>query len=164
MRRQALQGQHSRPLDPQPPFYGPHGAINPSGDLIVESRAWREHMFEQRAPERRSPYPPWLTRVGNLVNQGILPGMMGGQGQLALNQLLVVMDGIDNPPFMRRFVTNRVNSFLDAVYVIPRRVGRARLRLPAPRPLGAQIYFIGARSEERRVGKEWRSEWWAAAW
>src|SRR5437773_1600232 len=63
MRRQALQGQHSRPLDPQPPFYGPHGAINPSGDLIVESRAWREHMFEQRAPERRSPYPPWLTRV-----------------------------------------------------------------------------------------------------
>ena len=26
---------------------------------------------------------------------------MGGGGQLALNQLLIVMDGIDNPPFMR---------------------------------------------------------------
>ena len=70
--------------------------------------------------------------------------MMGGQGQLALNQLLVVMDGIDNPPFMRRFLTNRVNSFLDAVYVIPRRLGRVSLRLPRPRPLSAQIYFIGA--------------------
>jgi ATP-dependent Zn protease len=144
MRRQALQGQHSAPLDPGLPFYGPYGAINSSGDLIVESRAWREHMFELRAPERTSPYPAWMTRVGNLLNQGILPGMMGGQGQLALNQLLVVMDGIDNQPFMRRVVTNRVNSLLDAVYVIPRRVGHVSLRLPPPRPLGAQIYFIGA--------------------
>ena len=54
------------------------------------------------------------------------------------------MDGIDNPPFMRRFLTNRINSFLDAVYVVPRRLGRVSLRLPPPRPLGAQIYFIGA--------------------
>jgi len=144
MRRQALQGQNMTLTDLELPFYGPSGAINPSGDIIIESRAWRERMFEQRAPERRSPYPAWATRIGNLVNQGIFPGMMGGQGQLALNQLLVVMDGIDNPPFMRRFTTNRVNSFLDAVYVIPRRVGRVSLRLPPPRPLGAQIYFIGA--------------------
>src|SRR5215203_5196366 len=28
-----------------PEFYGPQGAINPSGDVIVESAAWREHMF-----------------------------------------------------------------------------------------------------------------------
>ncbi|HEV7133242.1 MAG TPA: AAA family ATPase [Gaiellaceae bacterium] len=143
MRRQALQGS---PMTGESdlPLYGPYGALNPSGDLIVETRAWRERMFEQRAPERRSPYPAWATRVGNLVNQGIFPGMMGGQGQLALNQLLVVMDGIDNPPFLRRFVTNRVNSFLDAIYVMPRRFGKVSFRLPPPRPLGAQIYFIGA--------------------
>jgi ATP-dependent Zn protease len=144
MRRQALQGQRFETPDVGLPFYGPHGAINPSGDLIVETRAWREQMFEQRAPERRSPYSPWMQKVGNLVNQGIMPGMMGGGGQLALNQLLVVMDGIDNPPFMRRFVTNKINSFLDAVYVVPRRLGRVSFRLPPPRPLGAQIYFIGA--------------------
>jgi cell division protease FtsH len=54
------------------------------------------------------------------------------------------MDGIDNPPFMRRFVTNRINSFLDAIYIVPRRLGRVSLRLRPPRPLGAQIYFIGA--------------------
>ena len=144
MRRQALQGQNMSLNDFELPFYGPAGAINPSGDIIIENRVWRERMFEQRAPDRRSPYPAWTTRIGNLVNQGIFPGMMGGQGQLALNQLLVVMDGIDNPPFMRRFLTNRVNSFLDAVYIVPRRVGRVSLRLPPPRPLGAQIYFIGA--------------------
>jgi cell division protease FtsH len=143
MRRQALQGQ-SMTLEPELPFYGPYGALNPSGDLIVENEAWRERMFAQRAPERTSPYPPWMQRIGNLVNQGIFPGMMGGQGQLALNQLLVTMDGIDNPPFTRRLLTSKINSVLDAVYVVPRRLGRVSLRLPPPRPLGAQIYFIGA--------------------
>jgi len=143
MRRQAL--GNSMTMPEQLPLYGPYGALNPSGDLIVETRAWRERMFEQRAPERTSPYPGWMHRIGNLVNQGIFPGMMGGgQGQLALNQLLVTMDGIDNPPFMRRFLTNRINSLLDAVYIVPRRLGRVSLRLRPPRPLGAQIYFIGA--------------------
>jgi ATP-dependent Zn protease len=146
MRRQALGGANMAPLDiVEPEYFGPWGALNPSGDLICENAAWREHMFAMRAPDRRSPYPGWMHKLGNIVNQGIFPGMMGGgQGQLALNQLLVVMDGIDNPPFMRRFVTNRVNSFLDAIYVVPRRLGRISLRLPPPRPLGAQIYFIGA--------------------
>ena len=70
--------------------------------------------------------------------------MMGGGGQLALNQLLVTMDGIDNPPFWRRFWTNPINPILDASYVVPRRLGGISLRLPAPRPTGNQIYFIGA--------------------
>jgi ATP-dependent Zn protease len=86
-----------------------------------------------------------MHKMVNIVNQGIMPGMMGGgQGQLALNQLLVTMDGIDNPPFFKRFFTNRINTFLDSIYLVPRRVGRISLRLPKPRPLGAQIYFIGA--------------------
>jgi ATP-dependent Zn protease len=63
---------------------------------------------------------------------------------MALNQLLVVMDGIDNPPMMRRVTTNRLNTFLDALYIIPRRIGRVSLRLPRAKPSGAQIYFIGA--------------------
>jgi cell division protease FtsH len=146
LRRQALQGNNMTPLDvPEQTFFGPHGAVNSSGDLIHETAAWREHMFNLRAPERRSPYPPWMHKMVNIVNQGIFPGMMGGgQGQLALNQLLVTMDGIDNPPFFRRFFTNRINTFLDAIYIVPRRIGRISFRLPKPRPLGAQIYFIGA--------------------
>ena len=46
--------------------------------------------------------------INNIVNQGVFPGMMGGMGGgLALNQLLVTMDGIDNPPFFRRVFTNK---------------------------------------------------------
>jgi ATP-dependent Zn protease len=145
LRRQALAGQHMQPVIPPTPYYGPMGAINPSGDVVIESREWRDWMFAQRAPERRTPYPEWMMRIGNLLNQGVFPGMFGGGGgQLALNQLLVTMDGIDNPPFLRRVSTNRVNVFLDAIYIVPRRIGRVSLRLPPPRPLGAQIYFIGA--------------------
>src|SRR5581483_3233273 len=146
MRRQALSGGNTyEPVDTvEPVYYGPWGALNPSGDLVCENAAWREHLFNMRAPERRSPYPTWMHKVGNIVNQGIFPGMMGGQGQLALNQLLVTMDGIDNPPFFRRFFTTRINTFLDAIYIVPRRIGRVSFRLPPPRPLGAQIYFIGA--------------------
>ena len=68
---------------------------------------------------------------------------MGGQG-MALNQLLIVMDGIDDPPAMRRWATNRFNTFLDALYIVPQRVGAVPIRLPRPRPAPEQIYFIGA--------------------
>jgi cell division protease FtsH len=125
-------------------FYGPYGSLTPSGDLILETRGWRDRMFEQRDSGPSSPYPSWYTKLAGIVNQAFPGGMMGGQGQLALNQLLVTMDGIDNPPFWRRFWTNRLNNFLDASYVVPRRLGKVPLRRPAPRPANNQIYFIGA--------------------
>ena len=34
-------------------FFGPNGALNPTGDMILETRAWREQLFAQRAPEPR---------------------------------------------------------------------------------------------------------------
>ena len=70
-------------------------------------------------------------------------GMMGG-GSLALNQLLVQMDGVDEPPFKKRFLARRVNTLLDATYIIPRSIGKYSLRLPPPPPRSEQIYFIGA--------------------
>ena len=84
-----------------------------------------------------------MNRIVNQFPGGMMGGMMGG-GQLALNQLLVVMDGIDNPPFMRRVLTNRINTLLDASYIVPRRIGKVALRIPRARPRGEQIYFIGA--------------------
>jgi ATP-dependent Zn protease len=123
-------------------FFGPNGALNPSGDLIIETRAWRERLFAERAPQR--PGPSGLeARLMGIYNY-MFPGMGGGMGSLALNQLLVVMDGIDNPPFTRRVLTNKINTFLDASYIVPRRAGNTSLRLPPPRPRGEQIYFIGA--------------------
>jgi cell division protease FtsH len=122
-------------------FHGRFGSLTPSGDLILENRAWRDKLFASRSPERR---PNALGRLGAIVNQAFPGAMMGGQGQLALNQLLVVMDGIDNPPFTKKVFTNRINTFLDATYVIPRRLMGRSLRLPPPRPRQEQIYFIGA--------------------
>jgi ATP-dependent Zn protease len=70
---------------------------------------------------------------------------MGGMGGgMALNQLLVQMDGVDEPRFWRKFWTNRTNTFLDATYIIPRKVGGVSLRRPPPPPRSEQIYFIGA--------------------
>ena len=50
----------------------------------------------------------------------------------ALNSLLVVMDGIGEPRWFRKFSTNRVNTFLDALFVIPRKLGKVPLRIRRP--------------------------------
>ena len=123
-------------------WYGPNGALNPSGDLILENRRWRERLFAERAPQ--SPGPSAFTSRVNGVLNFMFPGGMGGGGSLALNQLLVVMDGIDNPPFFKKFFTSKLNTLLDGIYIVPRRIGRFSLRLPAARPRKEQIYFIGA--------------------
>jgi ATP-dependent Zn protease len=147
MRRQTLNpgfgtGSH-RPADLHDLlFYGPFGALNPSGDLILENRQWRERLFAERAPQPLAA-SAFTTRV-NGVLQFIFPGGTGGGGSLALNQLLVVMDGIDNPPFVRKLVTSKVNALLDGIYLVPRRIGTLSLRIPAARPRKEQIYFIGA--------------------
>jgi ATP-dependent Zn protease len=125
-----------------PQYYGPMGAINPSGDVIIESAAWRDHMFYLRAEEPRSPYPHWYRKLAHLVNQGMFPGMMGGMGGLALNQLLVTMDGVDNPPFKKRLLTNKTNSFLDAIYIVPRRVRQAWARVLAALFVAAGVFLM----------------------
>ncbi len=84
---------------------------------------------------------------GGSFSQNQMPGgMMGGMGGqgMAINQLLIAMDGVDSPPFFRRFFGNKINLWLDAVYVIPLRIKNFQLRLPKAKPTGNQIYFIGA--------------------
>ncbi len=123
-------------------FYGPHGALTPDGDLLIESRAWRDRLFAQRASTRNH-YPAIVGRMKGVVDQFMIPGM-GGGGSLALNQLLVVMDGIDDPPLTKRVFTNRLNTFLDALYFVPQKIGPMRLRKKPPRPRKEEIYFVGA--------------------
>jgi cell division protease FtsH len=125
-------------------FYGSNGALTSDGDLVLETSAWRSRLFELRAPEPRLLYPAFFSRVGRASHNFMVPGMGGMGGGLALNQLLVVMDGIDEPPMTKKFFTRRVNTFLDALYVIPQRIWKLKLRLRSPRPRAEQIYFIGA--------------------
>ena len=117
------------------PLFGPWGARNPSGDLIVETQVWRERLFAQRQTSSWAP-SGFYARMAQITNWFMFPGGMGGGmgGGLALNQLLVVMDGIDNPPFFRRHITSTVNKTLDALYIVPRRIGKtapARAGCPA---------------------------------
>jgi ATP-dependent Zn protease len=126
-------------------FFGPWGALTPTGDLILETRAWRERLFAQRAVHRPSALPELFTKPAEWIQRIMFPGMFGGgMGGLALNQLLVQMDGIGEAPFGRRFIANKVNTILDAAYLIPRKLGSVSLRLPAPRPANEQVFFIGA--------------------
>src|SRR5215210_7606771 len=147
MRRQSL-GSGYQPIESTSIhdrlFYGPGGALTWDGELVVENAAWRERLFASRAEPSPRVYPPAIDRIAGAVRDMMIPGMMGGGGGLALNQLLVVMDGIDDPPLMKRFRTKRVNTFLDALYFVPRRIGKRSLRMPPPKPNKEEIYFIGA--------------------
>jgi ATP-dependent Zn protease len=123
-------------------FFGPWGSLNPSGDMVLETRSWREKLFANRETPTIgiSGFAATMMRFYGFM----FPGGMGMGGGMALNQLLVVMDGIDNPPFMKRVITNKTNTLLDASFIVPRRVKGKSLRLPAPRPRDEQVYFIGA--------------------
>jgi ATP-dependent Zn protease len=148
MRRQALQGGYGfRPMTSgfeEPPMYGPWGALTPTGDLILENREWRDRLFMSRAEPSGPVAPRFMSGIRDRIHNVMFPGMGGMGGQLALNQLLVQMDGVDEPPFMRKFFSNRFNTFLDATYLVPQRLGKLRLRFKPPKPRPEQVYFIGA--------------------
>src|SRR5712664_2512123 len=79
---------------------------------------------------------------------GAMGGMMGG-GQLGLNMLLVLMDGIDNPGFLVRQLRGLLNLTLVGLF-FPRMIAfngtRWQLRIPALKAPAYNIMFIGATS------------------
>ncbi|HAC46559.1 MAG TPA: hypothetical protein DCF65_10905 [Chloroflexi bacterium] len=84
--------------------------------------------------------------VGGGGMMGGMGGMFGG-GQLGLNMLLVLMDGIDNPSFIVRQLRGFVNLMLDGLF-LPRVIAfngtRLRLRIPALKAPNYNMLFIGA--------------------
>ena len=72
-------------------------------------------------------------------------------GGMALNQLLVVMDGIDEPPLMRKVMTNQINTFLDAMFIVPVQ-DRQDPAAPAPAPPapGADLLHRRLQRPDRR--------------
>jgi ATP-dependent Zn protease len=131
--------QHSRHDLEDYTFHGQWGALTSSGDLVLETRAWRERLFRERA-EPTLP-PTGAAAVGERIQRMMFPGMGGG---MALNQLLVQMDGMDSPPVMKKWATKKFNTFLDASYIVPQALFGRRLRFKAARPRSEQVYFIGA--------------------
>lgn len=84
-----------------------------------------------------------LQGAGGMGGMGGM-GMFSGGGGLALNQLLVAMDSLDSPPFLKRTRRSKINTWLDASYFIPRTLGTLPLRLPKAKSTGAEIHWIGA--------------------
>lgn len=84
--------------------------------------------------------------MGGGMMGGGLGGMFGG-GQLGLNMLLVLMDGVDNPGWFVRQARGFVNLTLDGLF-LPRRVGAngstINLRIPPLKAPAYNILFIGA--------------------
>jgi ATP-dependent Zn protease len=78
---------------------------------------------------------------------GGMGGMFGGGGQLGLNTLLVLMDGVDNPGFFKQFVRRFINVALDGIY-LPRQIAfngtRIPLRIRILRAPRYNILFVGA--------------------
>src|SRR5713101_7946547 len=85
-------------------------------------------------------------RSGTGGMMGGFGGRMGG-GQLGLNMLLVLMDGIDNPGFFLRQARGFVNLTLDGLF-LPRVIGangtKLGLRIPPLKAPSYNILFIGA--------------------
>ena len=77
---------------------------------------------------------------------GGMGGFFGG-GQLGLNTLLVMMDGVDNPGYFKQLGRRFVNISLDGLFV-PRQIGmngtRIKLRIPILRAPRYNILFVGA--------------------
>ncbi len=84
--------------------------------------------------------------MGGGGGAGGLGGMFGG-GQLGLNTLLVLMDGVDNPGFFKQMARRFVNISLDGLFV-PRKIGMngtsIKLRIPILRAPRFNILFVGA--------------------
>ena len=84
--------------------------------------------------------------MGGGGGMGGMGGMFGG-GQLGLNTLLVLMDGVDNPGFLKRTIRRGINLTLDGLF-LPRELrangSRLSLRIPPLRAPRYNLFFMGA--------------------
>jgi ATP-dependent Zn protease len=86
------------------------------------------------------------SRGGMMGGGGGLGGMFGGF-RMGLNMLLVLMDGMDNPGWLKKGFRRFVNLTLDGLF-IPREIGsngtHISLRIPQLRPPRYNLFFVGA--------------------
>ena len=85
-------------------------------------------------------------RRSGMGGGGGMGGFFGG-GAMGLNTLLVQMDGVDNPGFIKRGIRRFFNVTLDGFFV-PRSIGmngsRVNLRIPPLKGPRYNLLFIGA--------------------
>ena len=161
MRRQALGGGPAtcdRAADGEPTSRSSSSTARGArstrrGDLILETRAWRDRLFAERAPNAARVTAARRGIERHRTTSCSRAGMGGMGGGLALNQLLVVMDGIDNPPFSKRILTNQINTLLDASTSSRAASAGARCACRRRSRASEQIYFIGATQRPARAAR-----------
>ena len=151
MRRQALGARlpaaDARTMHDQL-FYGPDGRADAGRrPRARDARRGASACSRMRAEPPRPIYPRgrWRSSPARSSDDHAR-GMMGGMGGgLALNQLLVVMDGIDDPPLMQALHAPSASTRSWTRCTSSRsEIGRLKLRLHPPKPRKEEIYFIGA--------------------
>ena len=125
-------------------FFGPLGARDPSGDLIVETRAWRDRLFDSRAPQPIG-VSGFQLRMASVFNF-MFPGGMGGDGRRHGAQPAPRRDGRHRQPAVHAPLLHEQDSTPCSMRrsSCRARSGKVKLRIPAARPRNDQIYFIGA--------------------
>ncbi len=148
MRRQALGGgapaeDSRRPTSATTCFFGPSGALNPSGDLILETRALARATV-RAAGARPACAVRTAARGSRSLLNFIFPGM-GGDGP-ARAEPAARRHGRDRQPAVHEAGARRTASTRSSTRSTSSRGGSARSRCGcrAPGPRGEQIYFIGA--------------------
>ena len=115
------------------------------GDMVLETRAWRERLFDAaraRAARRR---PGWCSSVGSDRQPGVFPAGCWAAAGPARAQPAADRHGRRRQPAVHApRPTNKINTLLDASTSSRGAIGTLSLRLPPPRPRKEQIYFIGA--------------------
>ena len=106
MRRQALGRRASRPTgarrDARPLLLRPRRRADAGRRPRGGERGVAREAVRARAPSRPRPLPGRHRPARRACEKIMIPGMGGRAAALALNSLLVVMDGIDDPPLIKR--------------------------------------------------------------
>ena len=148
MRRQALgaggHGHGERPAADRQPARrrcrcsGRWGSFTPSGDLVLETRAWRERMFAARAPAAGADLPgPWSAdpRPHQQRDPRRHDGRHGRR-RWRSTSCSCRWTASTSPPFLRKWSRKKLNTILDARYIVPQRIGEgppaAQARQAAP--------------------------------
>ena len=113
---------------------GGTGRSNPSGDMILETRAWRERLFDERAQQARR-RPPGSRR--HIVNQGVVP-RDDGRRRPARAQPAARRHGRHRQPAVLPAPRSRTGSTRSSTRRTSSRGASAAfaLRVPPPRPRG----------------------------
>lgn len=126
-------------------FYGPMGARTSTGDLVLETPEWRDRLFEARASATKVvPRIGALQRGLETAREFVFPGLGGDMPSGGMQQLLIEIDGVRAPSGVRRLLVNRINTLLDASFVVPAKIGQLPLRLAPAKPRKEDLFFIGA--------------------